>query len=166
MITKNSINASARSRVGKRVGGRILLIGGLAAVVLGVVGMAAAPDLTGEWFDHPHAGMMGGWNGGDRDGPSPPRISGAKQVNVQAGEFVFDPSRIEIRADEPVNIRLVNRGGLVHDFSVEGLAFRLSAVPGEQAIAGLEATDPGSYRFLCTVPGHAAAGMVGTLVVR
>lgn len=146
--------------------GRVLLIGGLAAMVLGAVGMAAAPDPTGEWFDHPHAGMMGRWSGSDRDGPSPPRISGAKQINVQAGEFVFDPSRIEIRADEPVNIRLVNRGALLHDLTVEGLAFQVSAVPGERATAGLEAAEPGSYRFLCTVPGHAEAGMVGTLVVK
>lgn len=148
------------------MGGRILLIGGLAAVVLGVLGMAAMPGPTGEWFDHPHPGMMGRWNGGEGDGSSPPTISGAKQINVQAGEFVFDPSRIEVRADEPVNIRLVNRGALFHDFAVEGLAFRLSSLPGEQATAGLEAAEPGSYRFLCTVPGHADAGMVGTLVVR
>lgn len=145
------------------MGSRSLLIGGLAAVVLGIAGMAVAPGPTGEWFDHPHSGMMGPWQGDDRGGPP---ISGAKQISVQAGEFVFDPSRIEVRADEPVNIRLVNRGALFHDFTVEGLAFRLSAVPGEQATAGLEAADPGSYRFLCTVPGHADAGMVGTLVVR
>jgi uncharacterized cupredoxin-like copper-binding protein len=25
---------------------------------------------------------------------------------------------------------------------------------------------PGTYRFLCTVPGHADAGMTGTLVIR
>lgn len=148
------------------VHGRILLIGGLSALVIGLVGMTAAPDAAGNWFDYPHGSMMGKWDGREHDEPAPPRIAGARQVSVQAGEFVFDPSRIEVRAGQPVNIRLSNRGVLFHDFTIEGLGFHLSAAPGERTGGGLEASEQGSYRFACTVPGHAEAGMVGTLVVR
>lgn len=109
---------------------------------------------------------MGWWDPDDYNEPASPRISGARQISVQAGEFLFDPSRIQVRADQPVNIRLLNRGGLFHDFTIEGLDFHLSAPPGDRSTGGLEAPAPGSYRFVCAVPGHADAGMVGTLVVR
>jgi len=148
---------------------RLLLIGGLAALVIGLVGMAVAPDPGGNWFGYPHGAMMGGrggWMHDDFDERAQPPISGARQIRVQAGEFVFDPSRLEIQNGEPVNIRLSNRGALLHDFTIEGLDFRLVARPGERSIGGLEAAEAGSYRFVCTVPGHAEAGMVGTLVVK
>lgn len=156
---------------------RILPIGGLSALVIGLVGMAAAPDSAGNWFGYRHGSMMGfwdgrghemmgGWDGRGHDEPAPPRIAGARQISAQAGEFVFDPSRIEIRAGRPVNIRLSNRGALFHDFTIEDLDFHLSAAPGEHTTGGLEPAEKGSYRFVCTVPGHAEVGMVGTLVVR
>ena len=37
---------------------------------------------------------------------------------------------------------------------------------GETAEVTVTAPGPGSYPFLCTFPGHAVAGMGGTLVVR
>lgn len=39
------------------------------------------------------------------------------------------------------------------------------AAPGDTATVTFTPTVPGEYQFLCTVPGHAQAGMVGTLVV-
>jgi len=57
------------------------------------------------------------------------------------------------------------------DFIAPGLAGRvISKTPmagaGETAEVTLTAPGPGSYPFLCTFPGHAVAGMGGTLVVR
>lgn len=135
-------------------------------MIVGLVGMAAAPDVAGNWFGHPHGSMMGWWDGTAQDQPAPAPIGDAPQVDVQAGEFVFDPSRIEIRAGRPVNISMQNRGTLLHDFTVEEFNFRLRAAPGARATGGIQVAEQGSYRFVCTVPGHSGAGMVGTLVVR
>ena len=57
------------------------------------------------------------------------------------------------------------------DFIAPGLAGRVIAKTpmagaGETAEGTLTAPGPGSYPFLCTFPGHAVAGMGGTLVVR
>ena len=57
------------------------------------------------------------------------------------------------------------------DFIAPGLAGRVIAKTpmagaGETAEVTLTAPGPGSYPFLCTFPGHAVAGMGGTLVVR
>jgi azurin len=57
------------------------------------------------------------------------------------------------------------------DFIAPGLAGRvISKTPmagaGETAEVTLTVPGPGSYPFLCTFPGHAVAGMSGTLVVK
>jgi azurin len=57
------------------------------------------------------------------------------------------------------------------DFIAPGLAGRvISKTPmagaGETAEVTLTAPGPGSYPFVCTFPGHALAGMTGTLVVQ
>jgi azurin len=57
------------------------------------------------------------------------------------------------------------------DFIAPGLASRvISKTPmagaGETADVTLTAPGPGSYPFICTFPGHAVAGMTGTLVVK
>jgi azurin len=57
------------------------------------------------------------------------------------------------------------------DFIAPSLAGRvISKTPmagaGETAEVTLTVPGPGSYPFVCTFPGHAVAGMAGTLVVR
>ena len=37
--------------------------------------------------------------------------------------------------------------------------------PGSETSLTVTFTKPGTYRYLCTVPGHAAAGMKGDLKV-
>ena len=39
------------------------------------------------------------------------------------------------------------------------------AEPGETVTAGITVDTPGTYEFLCTVPGHADAGMRDTVTV-
>jgi nitrite reductase (NO-forming) len=85
-------------------------------------------------------------------------------VVIAAREFKF--SRLRLIVDEGVVVlRLVNRGKVRHDLRVAGKRTpRLR--PGRSASLRLGNLAPGTYRFLCTVPGHAAAGMRGSLVVR
>jgi azurin len=57
------------------------------------------------------------------------------------------------------------------DFIAPGLAGRVIAKTpmggaGETVEVTLTAPGPGSYPFVCSFPGHAVAGMQGTLVVR
>jgi azurin len=57
------------------------------------------------------------------------------------------------------------------DFIAPGLASRVIAKTpmagaGETVEVTLTVPGPGSYPFVCTFPGHAVAGMQGTLVVR
>ena len=61
--------------------------------------------------------------------------------------------------------RVVNRGQASHDFKIAGKRTKL--IPkGKSAILAVKIPKAGKYRFLCTVPGHAAGGMKGVLTVK
>jgi uncharacterized cupredoxin-like copper-binding protein len=58
-----------------------------------------------------------------------------------------------------VIFKVVNKGNLRHDFKIAGKKTKLL---GHNATATLTVTlKRGKYRYLCTVAGHAAAGMKG-----
>lgn len=63
-----------------------------------------------------------------------------------------------------VTFRVVNDGKAVHDFRINGKGTPVLD-PGEQATLTVDFPEPGTFSFVCTVEGHAAAGMIGKLVV-
>ena len=57
--------------------------------------------------------------------------------------------------------------GETHDIAITGPVNGKGAVVGKGGTSSFKVTlKAGSYTFLCTVPGHAAAGMKGTLTVK
>ncbi len=63
-------------------------------------------------------------------------------------------------------ITVTNEGAALHDFVAEELGIAVDVPPGESVTVEIPAdTASGEFQFICSVPGHAAAGMVGTLVV-
>jgi nitrite reductase (NO-forming) len=94
--------------------------------------------------------------------------------------FQFTPSSATVSAGDEVEVTLNNAGALDHswvlvaqgtdpatatDANAISNASTGTVAPGGTGTATFTAPDAGSYQFLCTVPGHAAAGMVGTLTV-
>lgn len=96
--------------------------------------------------------------------PSPPTADFPAERAVQLSEFSITPSEITVGADGALVV--TNTGSIAHDLAVEdtGLAVPLLG-PGETDRLDLSGLAPGTYRVICTVAGHEAAGMVGTLVV-
>ncbi len=88
-------------------------------------------------------------------------------VTVTAGkptELKFTLSKKSV-AKGKVVFKITNRGALSHDFKIAGKKTKL--IPsGKSAVLGIVFTKPGKYVYMCTVPGHAAAGMKGVLVVK
>jgi uncharacterized cupredoxin-like copper-binding protein len=64
-----------------------------------------------------------------------------------------------------VSFTVTNRGKLKHDFKIAGKKTPVLA-PGKRATLSVTFSKAGRFPYLCTVPGHAAGGMKGTLVVR
>jgi len=83
-------------------------------------------------------------------------------ITVTASEFKFKLSSSSAKAGS-ITFNVVNKGKLGHDFKIGGKKTPLIA-PGKSAKLTVT-LKAGSYPYLCTVPGHAAAGMKGTLKV-
>jgi uncharacterized cupredoxin-like copper-binding protein len=64
-----------------------------------------------------------------------------------------------------VTFTVTNRGKLRHDFKIAGKKTPLLS-PGKRATLKVTFRKAGRFPYLCTVPGHAAGGMKGTLVVK
>ena len=110
-----------------------------AAALLAVLGIVAAPALGART----HAA--------------------AAAVTVTASEFKFKLSKLSVPHGKVV-FTVVNKGKLPHDFKINGKKTSLVS-PGKSTKLTIT-FKAGKYKYLCTVPGHAAAGMKGTLTVK
>jgi uncharacterized cupredoxin-like copper-binding protein len=88
----------------------------------------------------------------------------ATTVQVKGGEFFFRLSTKSIAKPGKVTFVFKNIGHVSHDFKINGKKTPLTQ-PGKTARL-IVTFKKGKYPYLCTVPGHAAAGMRGTFTVR
>ena len=92
---------------------------------------------------------------------------GSQTLTVKGTEMQFSPTRINIKAGQPVQLTFENDGHVVHDFTLtQGVPTRFqTAAPGGQRTTGtFTVSAPGTYTFVCAQPGHESAGMKGTLI--
>lgn len=90
----------------------------------------------------------------------------ATSVNVTAGkptEFHFTLSKKSV-AKGSVTFKITNKGKLAHDFKIAGKKSPM-VQPGKSTTLKVTLKS-GKLKYQCTVPGHAAAGMRGTLTVK
>jgi len=84
-------------------------------------------------------------------------------VTVRASEFKFVLSKKRAPKGTVV-FKVTNKGRLAHDFKINGKKTPLLK-PGKSTTLKVIFSRTGKVRYLCTVPGHAAAGMKGTFTV-
>ena len=91
-----------------------------------------------------------------------PASATATTVTVQMKEFKFILSKKSV-PHGTVTFKLVNKGTIAHDFKIGTKKSKLiSAGKTGKLVVTLKA---GKVKYLCTVPGHAVAGMKGVLKV-
>lgn len=89
------------------------------------------------------------------------------QLAASPNELAFDTTKLTGKPGK-VTIDLTNPAPLEHNVAIEQdgkqIAISETIIEGKASVS----TDlaPGNYTFLCTVPGHAEAGMEGVLTVR
>ena len=86
-------------------------------------------------------------------------------IQVKGGEFFFRLSTKSIAKPGKVAFAFSNIGHVAHDFKINGKMTPLIQ-PGQTASLAVTFAKAGSYPYLCTVPGHAEAGMKGVFTVR
>jgi uncharacterized cupredoxin-like copper-binding protein len=89
----------------------------------------------------------------------------ATTIRVKGGEFYFKLSRKTLPKPGKVKFVFTNVGHLVHDFKINRKKTPL-VQPGKKATLVVRFKKAGKYPYLCTVPGHAAAGMKGVFRVK
>ena len=115
--------------------------------------------------------------------------SAPTKVTVTMTEFGFEPNAINVTAGSPVELTLVNEGAIEHDFVIEVIPvtdisssnsgdhhmstdehseydLHTSTAAGETSTLTFTVTEPGTYKIICSVPGHLDAGMTGELIVK
>jgi plastocyanin len=108
--------------------------------------------------------------GGDDDGePSGDGGGDGAALELVGGpgsELKFDKTSLEAAAGE-VTITMVNEGDLPHDVAIKGNGVdEKGEIVQNGGTSTVTATlEPGEYTFYCSVPGHEAGGMTGTLTV-
>jgi len=96
---------------------------------------------------------------------------GVQHVSVTAHAFYFNPNRVVVQANMPVELRIKNNSAFVpHNFSCAAPQSGFTIDEGlgmfwDGEIAKFTPTTPGEYPFFCKVDGHSKKGMTGTLVV-
>jgi uncharacterized cupredoxin-like copper-binding protein len=110
--------------------------------------------------------------GGGDDGGSgakayvEPKGASTETISIEAGNFYFKPDKITTNAGI-ATIELTAKNG-IHDFVFDGAypGFQLEADGGGGSQSKKIDLKPGKYTFYCSITGHRAAGMEGTLTVK
>lgn len=89
----------------------------------------------------------------------------AGEIALQANEFAYSPATLRLPAAGQVTVTLQNQGALEHDFTIEGAQGKLFVKPKATGKATFKIPKAGTYTYTCTIEGHRAAGMHGTLTV-
>lgn len=106
-----------------------------------------------------------------------PDVRFTLRTDIADGKLVFisesGPTKGQVNPDlrvpenSVVLISLVNGDGAIHDIAVPEFGAGSEQVIGKGAATAIvfRATKNGVYEYLCTLPGHKAAGMFGKLIV-
>jgi nitrite reductase (NO-forming) len=109
---------------------------------------------------------IGAVTGGSGNDPS----TGSAEIVME--DLRFTPNQLNAKVGLPLSVRITNRGTERHDLNfpslhMPGLEGVESIVePGATRSITLQFDQAGTHSFICSLPGHAAAGMTGAVFVR
>jgi plastocyanin len=106
----------------------------------------------------------GGGGGGGGSGYQPPKGPVTETIQIDAQNFSFTPKNATAKAGI-AKLELLGKGGihtLVFDHAYSGFELEVSGSDSQSQNIDLK---PGTYTFYCSISGHRAMGMEGTLTV-
>jgi plastocyanin len=141
----------------------------LAAVALVACGSSSDDSSTSSSSNTPGGTAKGGTGKGSA--ASGGVGGGGATVKVAAdptGQLKFDTTKLTAKAGSD-SFDFTNDSPISHNFTIEDSSGKtVGATPtfsgGSKTLAAN--LKPGTYTYVCTVPGHEAAGMKGTLTVK
>jgi nitrite reductase (NO-forming) len=119
----------------------------------------------GEAPASPPADSSGGTPADQAEGDGAAAAGAPTEVELAMVDIAFEPAELTIAANTEVTINLPNHGALPHAFEIPEQGIASDEIAGGETTSVVVNLPPGEYQFICPVPGHADAGMVGTLIV-
>ena len=96
-------------------------------------------------------------------------IAGGKLVFVGQGGTIDGKVNPDLKVAEGavVQINLVNGDGAIHDIALPDFGVDSDDISGKGASTAVvfRAEKNGEFKYICSLPGHVAAGMIGKLIV-
>jgi plastocyanin len=143
----------------------------LIALALAAVALVACGSSSSDSSSSTTSGGAASGGGGGGGGAAAGGGGGGATVKVAAdpsGQLKFDTTKLTAKAGSD-SFDFTNDSPISHNFTIEDSSGK--TVGATPTFAGGSKTltanlKPGTYKFLCTVPAHAAAGMQGTLTVK
>ncbi len=117
---------------------------------------------------------------GGGEPPAPAKPDPVTITFAGTDDFAWDPGTVTVQSGQEVNVVLDNQGALEHNWILASKTVEVATASDADALYGANvgyvqggetgeltfvAPGPGEYQYICTVAGHAAGGMVGTLIV-
>lgn len=94
---------------------------------------------------------------------------GGNAATITLSEFQIKPKGVTLDAGVPATLTIVNSGKIEHNLELDPKVSDtpLLAVlkPGERTTVTFTPKAAGTFGYACTIPGHAPAGMTGTLTI-
>ena len=126
-------------------------IGWASMAVIGVLVGAATTSL-----------LAGSASAGGAGVAEEPTVSGVLTVDQNA----FVETSLDMNDADVLGLFIVNKDPFPHSFDIDSLDIHVQLLPSSTTAVAIKPTGPGEIEFYCSVPGHRAAGMVGTFSVQ
>ena len=97
--------------------------------------------------------------------PVQPIAPQARTFRIDAGQFAYSPSELQVNPGDIVTIQLVSTD-VVHGLYLDGYDISVEADPGQTKMLTFTANKPGPFRFRCNITcGAMHPFMIGKLTV-
>lgn len=105
-------------------------------------------------------------------------VASRSDATVSMTDWRFGPSELTVTGSDSISLEIRNNGAILHEWALltsrieseaefqdDLVIARLAVQSGQTRTVSFELPPPGTYQFVCPIPGHIAEGMVGTLIV-
>jgi hypothetical protein len=148
-IMVGGVVAFLEVRRGRSIWSRSGRAGALSMVVIGIAVGAAMTAL-----------LVGLVPTGGPGGTKTPTVTGV--ITIEDLAFVGSP---QMKDGEVLGLIITNPEDVPHSFDIDSLDIHVQVTPKSTTAVSIQPSGPGQLVFYCSVHGHRAAGMAGTITV-
>jgi heme/copper-type cytochrome/quinol oxidase subunit 2 len=88
-----------------------------------------------------------------------------QNVALLAEDIAFNEQEIKANLNQPIELKLTNKGVIDHAFVIDGLVEPQTIKPNAEQTFTFTPSQIGQFKYYCSIPGHDVAGMNGVLIV-